>query len=322
MQKELALFNSNDGIVSVAAEVDQNTIWLMQKQISELFDKTIPTINEHIKNIYLEEELDEISTIRKSRIVQTEGGRQVTREVDLYNLDVIISAGYRVKSKRGIEFRRWANQVLKDHLLKGYSINQNLVNIATSEFQQVVGLLKQTLISNQLINETGQSVINIIHSYAKTWRNLLQYDEDKLALPDSVHKLSKPLEYKLATNSINQLKQQLMAITEATKLFGNEREMHLAAILETLEQTMFGEELYKSVEEKAANLLYLIIKDHPFSDGNKRIASFLFLIYLDLNKLQLTIDDKGLTALTLLIAESDPKQKDLMVRLVVNLLLS
>lgn len=165
------------------------------------------------------------------------------------------------------------------------------------------------------------AVVNIIHNYAKTWRNLLQYDEDRLLLPDSIHKLSCPLEYKVALNAIDQLKQQLMLIGEATVLFGNEREKCLSAILCALDQTMFDEELYKSVEEKAANLLYLIIKDHPFSDGNKRIASFLFLVYLQLNNLQLTIDNNSLTALALLIAESNPKQKDLLVRLVANLLI-
>ncbi len=320
MNKELVLFNSADGSIKVDVIIDYDTVWLTQKQISELFDKSIPTINEHLKNIYLDGELEQNSTIRKFRIVQNEGGRQINREVDFYNLDVIISIGYRVKSKRGLEFRRWANQILKDYLLKGYSINQNLINATTNEFQQAIGLLKQTLISNQLINKAGQEIIEIIHSYAKTWRNLLEYDEEKLLLPLSVHKKSSILKYDIAIDSINKLKYELTVIGEATQLFGNEREHHLSAILNSLDQTMFGEELYKSIEEKAANLFYFIIKDHPFSDGNKRIGSFLFLVYLQINGLQLSIDNSGLTALALLIAESDPKQKDLLIRLIVNLL--
>ncbi|MBY0379327.1 MAG: virulence RhuM family protein [Burkholderiales bacterium] len=320
MNKELILFNLIDGNISIDVTLENDTLWLSQKQMAEIFGKDVDTIGLHLKNIYQENELNEGATTEFFSVVQIEGKRSVVRKIKYYSLDAIISVGYRVNSKRGTQFRIWANQVLKDYILKGYAINQNIINATTVEFQQAISLLKHTLINNQLVSETGQTVINIIHTYAKTWRNLLQYDEDRLTLPKSVHKISHILEYNIAKKSIDQLKIQLLNIGEATQLFGNERNENLTSILNNLEQTMFGDELYKSVEEKSANLLYMIIKDHPFSDGNKRIGSFLFLLYLQLNKLDIKFDNNGLTALALLIAESNPKQKDLMVRLIINLL--
>lgn len=323
MQHEtLVLFKSQDDNVTIDVQIESDTVWLTQKQISELFEKSIKTINEHIRNLYAEEELEQISTIRKFQIVQKEGNRTVRRETEFYNLDVIISVGYRIKSKRGIEFRRWANSVLKDYLLKGYAINQNVINTTHKEYQNLVELLNKTLINNQLISQQGQSIIELIHTYANTWTTLLKYDEDCLVLPKSIYKTSIPLEYTKAANAIHELKQNLFLIGEATALFGNERSDNLQSILANLEQTMFGEELYKSIEEKAANLLYMVIKDHPFSDGNKRIGSFLFLLYIQVNALPLKIDNIGLTSLALLVAESNPQQKDLIVRLIVNLLVN
>ncbi len=165
-----------------------------------------------------------------------------------------------------------------------------------------------------------QNLVELINNYASTWSLLLQYDEDRLAIPTNTHKSSISLNHELALEVIAEFKNHLMGIGEATPLFGNERNEQLQSILSNLDQTMFGEELYKSVEEKAANLLYMVIKDHPFSDGNKRIGSFLFVLYIQLNKLPLKIDNLGLTSLALLIAESDPKQKDLLIRLIINFL--
>lgn len=316
----LTLFSSSDGNVTVDVRVKDETVWLTQKLMAIIFDKDSDTIGLHIKNIFNDGELDENSTTEDFSVVQNEGRRQVERQIIHYNLDVIISVGYRVKSKRGIEFRRWANSILKDYLLKGYAVNQNIIDTTNKEYQNLITLLGKTLVNNQLIDNQGQNIIELINHYAITWSTLLHYDEDRLILPTNVHKTKNAFEYSYAIHTITELKQQLISINEATPLFGNERNDQLESILANLDQTMFGEELYKSVEEKAANLLYMVIKDHPFSDGNKRIGSFLFILYLQINKLLVKIDNIGLTSLALLIAESDPVQKDLIVRLVINLL--
>ena len=312
--KELVLFTSTDGNVTVDVQLKSDTVWLTQKQISELFDKERSVVTKHINNIFKEQELDEKSNVQNLHIANSD------KPVAFYSLDVIISVGYRVKSKRGVEFRKWANSVLKDYLLKGYALNNNLLDKAHHEYQNLLDLLNKTLVSNQLITSQGQSVINLINEYATTWTSLLQYDEDRLLIPESMHQSSIPLTPESALQAIGEFKASLLAIGEATQLFGNERNDQLQSILSNLDQTMFGEELYRSVEEKAANLFYMVIKDHPFSDGNKRIGSFLFLLYIQLNKLPLKIDNIGLTSLALLIAESDPQQKNLLIRLIVNLL--
>ena len=313
MEQKLVLFNSSNGDVSINVAIEKESVWLTQQHIELLFERDQSVISRHIANVF-KEELDKKSNMQKMHIANSD------KPVTFYNLDVIISIGYRVKSKRGIEFRQWANKVLKEYLLKGYAVNQNLIDVKTKEYQMALDLLSRTLVNNNLVIDAGFSVISIINNYARTWSTLLQYDEDKLLLPDSVHKHSKSLEYADAIAAISKLKAKLSSISEATELFGNERSQQLQSILGNLEQTMFGEELYKSVEEKAANLLYMVIKDHPFSDGNKRIGSFLFLFYVQSNSLPLNIDQIGLTALTLLIAESNPNQKNLMIRLIVNFL--
>jgi prophage maintenance system killer protein len=318
--KELVLFTLPEGNVSVNLIYQNNTLWLSQKLMAELFDKDSDTIGLHIKNIFSEEELDENSTTELFSVVQTEGKRNVTRQIKHYNLDVIISVGYRVSSKRGTQFRIWANKVLKDYILKGYALNDNVLDTTHKEYQQLLDLLNNTLVNNQLISSQGQNILALINDYATTWSSLLQYDEDRLAIPDTIHKNSLSLDYARSIVAITEFKDSLLAIGEATALFGNERNEQLQSILANLDQTMFGEELYKSVEEKAANLLYMVIKDHPFSDGNKRIGSFLFLLYLQLNKLVTNINNIGLTSLALLVAESDPAQKDLIIRLIINLL--
>lgn len=320
--KELILFTLPEVNVSVNLIYQNDTLWLSQKLMAELFDKDSDTIGLHIKNIFSENELDENLTTEFFSVVQTEGKRNVTRQIKHYNLDVIISVGYRVSSKRGTQFRIWANKVLKDYILKGYALNNNILDTTHKEYQQLLDLLNNTLINNQLVNSQGQNVLSLINDYATTWSSLLQYDEDRLAIPSTTHKNSLCLDYSTSINAITEFKDNLLAIGEATVLFGNERNQQLQSILANLDQTMFGEELYKSVEEKAANLLYMVIKDHPFSDGNKRIGSFLFVLYLQLNKLNTNINNIGLTSLALLVAESDPIQKDLIVRLIINLLVT
>lgn len=320
--KKLVLFTLPDGNVSVNLICHNDTLWLNQKLMAELFDKDSDTIGLHIRNIFSENELDENLTTELFSVVQIEGKRNVTRQIKHYNLDVIISVGYRVSSKRGTQFRIWANKILKDYILKGYALNNNILDTTHKEYQQILDLLNNTLISNQLVTEQGQNVLALINDYATTWSSLLQYDEDRLAIPSIIHKNSLSLDYISIIGAITEFKNSLLAIGEATALFGNERNDQLQSILANLDQTMFGEELYQSIEEKAANLLYMVIKDHPFSDGNKRIGSFLFVLYLQLNKLTTNINNIGLTSLALLVAESEPTQKDLIVRLIINLLVN
>lgn len=311
--KQLILFNSQDGSVTIDVQLENDTVWLSQKQIEHLFDRDQSVISRHIKNIF-KEELEEKSNMHFLHIANSD------KPVAFYNLDVIIGVGYRVKSKRGIEFRRWANSILKDYLLKGYAINKNIIDTTHQEYQNLIELLGKTLVNNQLINSQGCNVLELINNYATTWSTLLQYDENRLQLPNKLNKSTNVLSYDYAITTISELKTNLMNINEATALFGNERCDNLQSILANLDQTMFGEELYKSIEEKSANLLYMVIKDHPFSDGNKRIGSFLFILYLKINNLPINIDNIGLTSLALLIAESNPQQKNLIIRLIVNLL--
>lgn len=318
--KELILFSSDDGNVTIDVQLNNDSVWLSLNQLSTLFGRDKSVISRHLKNIYSEQELEQNSTVAKIATVQSEGNREVIRDIEYYNLDAILSVGYRVNSKQATKFRQWANNVLKDYILRGYALNNNVLDTTHKEYQQLLDLLNNTLINNQLVSLQGQNVLALIHDYATTWSSLLQYDEDRLAIPNTTHKNSLCLDYSTSINAITEFKGNLLAIGEATALFGNERNQQLQSILANLDQTMFGEELYKSVEEKAANLLYMVIKDHPFSDGNKRIGSFLFVLYLQLNKLNTNINNIGLTSLALLVAESDPTQKDLIVRLIINLL--
>lgn len=222
-----------------------------------------------------------------------------------------------------MRFRQWASSVLKQHLIQGYTHNQQrLAERGLSEARQALDLLAGTLRANALINDTGSAVLDLITSYAQTWRVLLQYDEDRLALPDGCQPAHGILVLSQAQAAIERLKAQLLVCGEATPLFGQARGEGLAAILGSIEQTMFGEPLYASRELKAAHLLYFVIKDHPFSDGNKRIGSLLFLLYLQQEGMALHINATALTALALLVAESAPTNKDLLIRLIVNLLMN
>jgi prophage maintenance system killer protein len=318
---ELLIYEANDKNVTVRLEGE--TVWLTQRQMGELFDTTPENVLMHLKNIYSDEELAEAATAKDFLAVQTEGKRQVQRNLKHYNLDAIISVGYRVNSKRGVRFRQWATRVLREHLTQGYTLNQaRLAEKGMAEAQQAIALLARTLENQALVNEAGREVIALIADYAKTWRLLLQYDEDGLSLPATCQPARGVLDYATAGAAIAELKTALLHRGEATDLFGRERGEGLAGILGSIEQTMFGESLYKTREEKAAHLLYFVIKDHPFSDGNKRIGSFLFLLYLQQEGMAMNINENALTALALLVAESQPANKDLMIRLVVNLLVN
>lgn len=315
--KELVLFTLPDGNVTIDVQLNNENVWLSLNQLSTLFDRDKSVISRHLKNIFLENELDKNSVVA---IFATTASDGKSYQVEYYNLDAILSVGYRVNSKQATKFRQWANKVLKDYILKGYALNNNILDTTHKEYQQLLDLLNNTLINNQLVTAPGQNILALINDYATTWSALLQYDEDRLAIPNTIHKNSLSLDYAASISAIMEFKNSLLAIGEATALFANERNEQLQSILANLDQTMFGEELYQSVEEKAANLLYMVIKDHPFSDGNKRIGSFLFVLYLQLNKLTTNVNNIGLTSLALLVAESDPVQKDLIIRLIINLL--
>ncbi len=318
---EVLLYEAPDGQVRVDVRLEQDTVWLTQRQMSEIFETTPENVLMHLKNVFGDGELEEAATAKDFLVVQTEGNRQVRRNLKHYNLDAIISVGYRVNSRRGVRFRQWATSVLREHLVQGCTFNQTrLAERGLLEARQTLDLLARTLQNQALVDDTGRAVLELISGYADTWRLLLEYDENRLVLPPGARPSSGVLDHDRASHAIADFKQKLMARNEATQLFGNQRGAALEGILASIEQTMFGESLYRSREEKAAHLLYLIIKDHPFSDGNKRIGSFLFMLYLQQEGMAHQLNPQALTALALLIAESAPASKDLMTRLIINLL--
>ena len=317
---EIVLYQSEDGKAALEVQLQDDTVWLTQAQMVELFGKTKQNVSLHIRNIFKEGELREDSVVKESLTTADDGKNYLT---NYYNLDVIISVGYRIKSLRGTQFRIWATSVLRDHLIKGYTVNERrLAEKGLVEMEQTVNLLSKTLQNQELVTDEGKAVLNVINKYAKSWSLLLQYDEQQLALPKKKNRAQNSPSYDQAKRAITALKADLSKKGEATDLFGQERDDNLLGILGNINQTFGGEELYPSAEEKAAHLLYFIIKDHPFVDGNKRIGSFLFLLFLNENNLLNTsqINDNGLVALALLVAESESNQKELMVRLILNLL--
>jgi prophage maintenance system killer protein len=315
----IVIYKNKDGTISVNVQLSQETMWLSLNQIANLFEKDKSVISRHLRNIFNEGELERNAVVAN---FATTAADDKIYQVDYYNLDTIISVGYRVNSKRGTEFRRWASQVLKDHLIKGYSLDQsNLNNMKIKQLQQAVDLLATTLVKQELVSEIGSEVIEIISKYTKTWDLLLRYDENRLETikpnnQDNIIELS----YQEAVKAINTFCTELMKKGEASNLFGRERDKALKGILGNILQTWGGSALYDSSIERAAHLLYFIIKDHPFSDGNKRIGCLLFLIYLKKAKIIAKIDDNSLIALALLVAESKPSQKEIMIQLIINLL--
>ena len=315
----IVIFEEDAGPVEVRLEGEM--LWATQGQMAELFDTSADNVGLHLKNVYAEAELDEAATTEYFSVVRQEGKRQVRRRLKHYNLDAVISVGYRVSSRRATRFRQWATRVLREHLTQGYSLNEHrLARQGLTELEQAVELLGQTLTRQELVSDIGQEVVGLILGYACTWRLLQDYDEGALGVPPGARPARGVLGVDEARRALDALAGELRDRGEASDLFARDRDDGLASILGNLEQSMFGESLYGTREERAAHLLYFVIKNHPFSDGNKRSGAFLFLLYLRQEGMRLTLNEQGLTALTLLIAESDPKAKDLMARLVMNLI--
>jgi prophage maintenance system killer protein len=324
--KDIIIYEDESGLPFVEVKLHEDNLYLSLNQIAALFDRDKSVISRHLTNIFKESELEEESTVAFFATVQNEGGRPTVRKIEHYNLDAIISVGYRVNSKQGTRFRKWATKVLNSFMLSGFAVNHTALTYnKIKEIEQTLELLSKTLINQHLVSDIGEGVIELIYNYAKTWSLLLQYDEDKLDIRNdtSICKNLVDLNYSQAKQAIKKLKEELGEKGEASDLFGLERESSLQAILGNLSQTFDSKSLYPSNLERAAHLLYFVIKDHPFSDGNKRIGAFLFLTFLNLSKINsVEISNSCMTALTLLIAESDPKQKDIMIKLVMKMLVS
>jgi len=318
---EVVLYQTADGKAALDVRLSGNTVWLSQKQMGDLFDKNIRTVSEHIRNVFKEGELEEPSVIRNFRITAADGK---TYDTQFYNLDVIISVGYRVKSKRGTQFRIWATQTLKEHLTRGYTLNRQRLEENARELEAALMLVRRVAAGEALTTDQGRGLVDVIARYTQTFLLLQRYDEGLLTEPKGTAGGTLPSLVEAQT-AIAELKQNLIGRGEASALFGQVREAGLESILGNLEQSVFGEPAYPSVEAKAAHLLYFTIKNHPFSDGNKRIGSFLFVDFLNRNGRlfrdnEPVINDVGLAALALLVAESDPKHKDVLIRLIMNML--
>lgn len=319
-KQSIVIYQNNEGHINVEVKIINDDLWLSLNQIAELFGRDKSVISRHLANIFFEEELDKNSTVASFATVQIEGGHRVSRQIEHFNLDAIISVGYRVNSKQGTQFRKWATSVLNSNLTRGYSINQSkLDKYKIEELQQTIKLLSNTLQRQNLIDDMGIEILNIVENYSRTWDLLLRYDEDRLIKPTQKSADLAIIEFEEAELAINNLKADLMNKNEASNLFGNIRDQQLQSILLNINQSFAGEYLYPNNIERAAHLLYFVIKDHPFSDGNKRIGCLLFLIFM--NKASIIApDNNNLVALALLVAESDPKQKDLMIKLIMNLI--
>lgn len=326
---EIVIYKREDGKSQLDIRLEKETIWLNLNQISALFNKDKSVISRHIRNIYQEKELLRKPTVAFFATVQNEGKRTVTREVEYYNLDVIISVGYRVNSKRGTQFRIWATQILKDHLVKGYTINEKRLKEQQEKFkelQQAVEFLKNTVGNKELTSRETQGILEIISQYTRSFILLNKFDSENLEPSFSDKKLTHELKYKETVTAIEKLKKKLIEEKEASDLFGRQRDNSFKGSLKNIVQTFGGEYLYPTIEEQAAHLIYFVIKNHPFADGNKRIGAFLFVWFLQLNKHllrknnEVKINDNALVALALLIAQSDPAQKELIIKLVINLI--
>ena len=321
---EIEIYKDKDNQTQIEVKFEEDTVWLNQAQLADLFKGSRTNIVEHIKNIYKTGELEELSTCRKFRQVRKEGKRSVERQIDHYNLDIIISVGYRINSKRGTQFRQWASQRLKDYLVNGYAINEKRLAEAENRFnelKQAIQLFDKVAHVKEISGSEAQGLLKVLSDFTVALDILDQYDHQTLKIKKSKSKEVFRISYKEAIKAVEGLKNKF----GGSALFGNEKDKSFKGSLNGIYQTFDGKDLYPSVEEKAAHLLYFVVKNHSFTDGNKRIAAFLFVWFLDRNNLlyhqgKKVIDDNALVALTLMIAESNPDDMNMMIKVIVNLI--
>ena len=322
-EDKIVIYQTADGQTAIDVRLENETVWLTQAQMALLFQTDRTSIVRHINNIYKLEELEREGTCAKIAQVQTEGSRRVARTIPYFNLDMIISVGYRVNSKRGVKFRQWANKVLKEYLIKGYAVNERIHKEQIGELRQLVGMLGRTIQNQPLLpTDETNALFNVVTDYTYALDTLDSYDYQRLTINDTTCEATFHATYDNAMQAIRSLKERF----GESSLFGNEKDESFKSSIGQIYQTFDGVELYPSTEEKAAMLLYLVTKNHSFSDGNKRIAATLFLWFLNNNRILYREDgskriaDNTLVALTLMIAESRPEEKDVMVKVVVNLI--
>lgn len=319
---EIVIYQTKDGKTSIDVKLENETVWLNQAQMAELFQTDRTSVVKHVNNIYKSEELEKDSTCAKIAQVQMEGNRTIKRHIIYYNLDMIISVGYRVNSMRGTQFRIWANKVLKDYLIKGYAINQQVKAAQLEDLKSTVHLLSNVIEHKQLTLDEANGLLRVITDYTYGLDTLDKYDYQQLEVDSTTPTEEFRATYEEAMEAIHLLQKKF----GSSDLFGNEKDQSFKSSINTIYQTFGGEELYPSVEEKAAMLFYLVVKNHSFSDGNKRIAAFLFLWFLEKNGILYKSDgskligNNTLVALTLMIAESRTEEKDVMVKVVINLI--
>lgn len=322
---EVVIYKSPEGDTKLEVTLEEETVWLTQLQLIELFKTSKQNVSLHINNVFKEGELNKSSTVKEYLTVQKEGKRKVERKIEYYNLDVIISIGYRVKSKRGTQFRIWANKVLRDYLVKGYALNEKTLktqNEKIKELEKSIEVFKRVAETQKLAKDEFSGILNVILDYTYALDILDRYDHIKLEIGEVEKEEEYRITYKDAVRVIKNLKKKF----GGSDLFGKEKDESFRSTVGTLYITFNKKELYPSVEEKAAMLLYFTIKNHSFIDGNKRIAASLFLMYLDLNKYlyrkngEKRIADNALVALCLMIAASNPKEKDIIIKVIVNLI--
>lgn len=318
MEQKILIYQEDEGIFQLEVKLNKETIWLSQKQMAELFEKDTDTIGLHLKNIYKSGELTKLATTEKYSVVQKEGSREVKRMINLYNLDAIISVGYRVNSKKGTQFRIWATNTLKQHLIKGFTENKARL----SELEHSIQLIKTAVDYDKINSKESKDIIEVLTDFALGLDILDGYDHQNLKIIETNDKTHYIIEYQEAKKAINQLKSKY----GGSELFGNEKDDSFKSSISTINQTFDGKELYKSLDEKAANLLYFIVKNHSFTDGNKRIAAWIFIWYLNKNNYLYNendrprIENNAVAALTLMIALSKPEEKEIIIKVIINLI--
>ena len=316
---KIVIYQTKDGNTSIDVKLENETVWLTLSQITELFDRDKSVVSRHISNVFREGELDRNSVVAKNATTASDGK---IYQVEYFNLDVIISVGYRVKSQRGTQFRIWANKILKDYLINGYVINQQVKAAQLEDLKSTVRLLSNVIEHKQLTLDEANGLLRVITDYTYGLETLDKYDYQQLEVNSTTPTWEFRATYEEAMEAIHLLQEKF----GSSDLFGNEKDQSFKSSINTIYQTFGGEELYPSIEEKAAMLFYLVVKNHSFSDGNKRIAAFLFLWFLEKNGILYKSDgskligNNTLVALTLMIAESRTEEKDVMVKVVINLI--